>query len=344
MGYCLTFFNAPFILSLSGGRRLTYGHRSGRKVSIVATASGKWSNCEFSGLNTPLEPASATGRFLSGVLQDDFECFRVAAVEELRKLAAASDEAVVRLRFGFGSDEATLHRRIAELKERECRAAIEDVMYMLVLYKFKDISVHLVPRLSRCMYNGRLEIWPSKDWELESIHSFEVLQMVKEHLTAIIGWKADSNVTANWALTKITRSHLYCIYASSLSYGYFLKSASLRHCLDLSLCLTCHNPIPVSQPCSSGLNDLPLRYYILEFDPVMLQICSKLKTKEARNLIEKHICALFGYEKKGLGEMNEVITTSLSSLKRMVLEAIAFGSFIWETEEFVSSVYKLEEN
>lgn len=122
-------------------------------------------------------------------------------------------------------------RRIAELKKQECQDAVEEVVYMLVLHKFWEMRVHLVPRLSRCVCNCRLEIWPSKEWELESIHSFEVLQMVREHLNTITGCRADSN----WAITEIQRFRLCRLYASSILCGYFLKSASLRHFLERGL-------------------------------------------------------------------------------------------------------------
>ncbi|GMP48615.1 hypothetical protein CsSME_00015908 [Camellia sinensis var. sinensis] len=267
-------------------------------------------------------------------------------------------------------------QRIAELREHECEIAVEDVMYMLVLHKFSEIRVHLVPRLSRCIYNGRLEIWPSKDWELESIHNFEVLEMIREHLTAVIGWRADSNVTDNWATTQIPRLQLCGVYAASILYGYFLKSISLRHHLELSVAeancdlgITCRNPLPQSElwscgikniafgrisntqsisvgqdSCSRGKKREKLRRYIMGFDPETLQMRAKPKTKEVVNLVEKHSCALFGDEKTGLIETNEVILTSLSSLKRIVLEAVAFGSFLWDTEEYVDAVYKLKEN
>lgn len=68
------------------------------------------------------------------------------------------------------------------------------------------------------------------------------------------------------------------------------------------------------------------------------------KPGEAVSLVEKHSWALFGDEKTGMIETNEVIVTSLSSLKRMVLEAVAFGSFLWDTEDYVDNVYKLKED
>ncbi|KAJ6390001.1 hypothetical protein OIU77_024266 [Salix suchowensis] len=264
-------------------------------------------------------------------------------------------------------------RRIAELKEDECRVAVEDVMYMLVLYKFSEIRVPLVPKLSRCIYNGRLEIRPSKDWELESIHSFEVLEMVREHVSTVIGLKANSSVADSWATTEVQKCRIGRVYAASILYGYFLKSASLRHHLDWCLALP-HQDIhlghrttlqyPESQP-SYGMKNLvfghmsnkqsesqgtrldrpkseleKLKCYMMGFDSDTLHRCAKLKSEEAVNLIEKHSCALFGDEKTGVLENDEVILTSFSSLKRLVLEAVAFGCFLWDTEEYVNSLQK----
>ncbi|XP_058206239.1 UV-B-induced protein At3g17800, chloroplastic isoform X1 [Rhododendron vialii] len=344
---------------------------SGHRRPLVAVArAGASSNCEFSSLNTPLEPKSAPGKYLSGLLlSDDAEEFQDAVCKQLEQLAADRDDAIRRADLSSRSDEACLHRRIAELREQECQIVVEDIMYILVLYKFHEIKVHLVPRLSKCIYNHRLELWPSNDWELESIHSFEVLELIREHLTGVIGWKADSNVADNWATTEIPRLQLCRVYAASILYGYFLKSASLRHHLELNLGLTCQNPLLVPELLSCGMKNIAfsrigraqstslgpescirvkkrenLKCYVMGFDPETLEMCAKPKTREAVSLVEKHSCALFGDENTGLIETNDVIVTSLSSLKRMVLEAVAFGSFLWDTEEYVDAVYKLKED
>ncbi|KAJ0111446.1 hypothetical protein Patl1_01524 [Pistacia atlantica] len=199
-------------------------------------------------------------------------------------------------------------------------------MYMLIFYKFSEIRVPLVPKLSRCIYNGRLEIWPSKVWELESIHSLEVLEMIREHISTVVGLRANSSVTDNWATTQIQRLHLGHLYAASILYGYFLKSASLRHHLECSLALA-HQNLHVSNRNSLqfpemwpyGMKNLVfgrvnnvesvslgqgstkleskrenLKCYVMGFDPETLQRCAKLKSKEAVNLIEKHSFSLFG--------------------------------------------------
>ncbi|KAF9688428.1 hypothetical protein SADUNF_Sadunf02G0196200 [Salix dunnii] len=360
-------------------RKVEQKPRRGVAVIVVARA-GSSSHCEpssSSSLNTPLELRSSAGNYLSGVFQNQRQLFHVAVADELKLLADDRDSASSRMVRSTGSDEASLHRRIAELKEHECQAAVEDVMYMLVLYKFSEIRVPLVPKLSRCIYNGRLEIRPSKDWELESIHSFEVLEMVREHVSTVIGLKANSSVTDSWATTEVQKCRLGRVYAASILYGYFLKSASLRHHLDWCMALP-HQDIhlghrtnlqfPESLP-SYGITNLvfghmsnkqsesqgtrlngpkseleKLKCYMMGFDSDTLHRCAKLKSEEAVNLIEKHSCALFGDEKTGALENDEVILTSFSSLKRLVLEAVAFGCFLWDTEEYVNSVYKLKDN
>ncbi|EYU39189.1 hypothetical protein MIMGU_mgv1a022366mg [Erythranthe guttata] len=62
------------------------------------------------------------------------------------------------------------------------------------------------------------------------------------------------------------------------------------------------------------------------------------------NSLYIHSCALFGDEVTGLLETDDVITTSFAGLKRFLLEAVDFGSFLWESENSVSDVYMLDEN
>ncbi|KAK4351624.1 hypothetical protein RND71_030937 [Anisodus tanguticus] len=334
-----------------------------KKTSLVVVASTKNNNnsnnnnsCEYSGLTAPLVPSTAAGRSLSGALQSGRDGFFHAVVEkELVKLAYMRDGAFLRMNLTLCSDESVLHRRISDLRELECRKAVEDVMYMLVVYKFSEIGVHLVPKLSKCMYNGRLEIWPCKDWELESIHSSGILEMVKEHLSSIIGWKD------KWTLTQTEKLHIRLVYAASIRYGYFLKSASMRYHLeqsfdhinsDLSNITTSSNLLfsrswPLKQKSVTFVGPVSLieemqqenlTSYVTSLDHEIVQMCKKPKFKEAMSLIEKHCSALFG------DESDEVVLTSSASLKRFVLEAVAFGSFLWDAEDYVRAFYRLEEN
>uniref|UniRef100_A0A2P2JMK1 Uncharacterized protein n=2 Tax=Rhizophora mucronata TaxID=61149 RepID=A0A2P2JMK1_RHIMU len=373
---CSSWSNLPSnFVALLGGKVV-------RPPAAVVVAKAGSSHCDASNsssrfsLNTPLEPRSVAGKYLSSVFQNQKQFFHAAAADELKLLANERDEAISRMFLSAGSDEASLHKRIAQLKEEECQTAVEDVMYILILYRFSEVGVPLVPKLSRCAYNGRLEIWPSKVWELESIHSLEVLEMVREHVSALIGLRVNSSVTDNWATTEIQQLYLGQVYAASVFYGYFLKSVSLRHRLEQCLAVADQDidldnntsfQFPGSLPCgfthlfglegnlksaSSSSQDQSwqewkcenFKCFMMGFDTEALESFAKPKSKEAVNLIEKHSRALFGDEMAGLVENDKVILTSFLSLRRLVLEAVAFGSFLWDTEEYVNSVFKLKVN
>ncbi|XP_077229547.1 UV-B-induced protein At3g17800, chloroplastic-like [Tasmannia lanceolata] len=346
-----------------------------RVRTLVTNASAKSSKCDFRSVITPLEPWSSAGKFLKSILKNQCHLFNIAVIQQLEELVADRDDAIARQKHSLGSTESCLHRRIAEMKDLECRFALEEVMYMLIVHKFSQLGVPMVPRLSKCISNGRLAIWESKDRELESIHCLEVQEMIKEHLFTILSLRSESDATDNWTTTKIRRLHLGLVYGASIMYGYFLKSASLRHYLELNFTLTqldlplghgislpsaefrpyrsenlvMHGDVPdplfsFYQGLRSCLKNERLRGYIMGFDPQTLQICSKLKSREAINLIENHSWALLYGGETSVIKNDEMVVVTFSSLKRLVLEAVAFGTFLWDVEEYVDSFYKLKEN
>lgn len=257
------------------------------------------------------------------------------------------------------------------MKEQECQNAIEDIMYMLIVYKFYKIEVPLVPNLSKLISNRRLELWPSRETDLESIHGPEVLELIREHLTSIVRWVHKNGPKINRSTLRIKRLQFSRIYSASIMFGYFLKSVTIRHHLELTLTRSQEIPPPVqflnaqlkstrhqeqeeaigrsgemsssSKP-SSVVNPCDLKGYMMGFDPKTLQLCAKLRTCEASNLIEKHSWALFGENLEFSQENDEAVILDPSSLKRLLLEAIAFGSFLWDVEDYVDEIYKLSEN
>ncbi|EPS72664.1 hypothetical protein M569_02093, partial [Genlisea aurea] len=253
-------------------------------------------------LNAPLEPRSAAGKLLAGVLLDDRDNFKAIARRELERISFERDEALARSRMNLDS---VLHRRIAEIKARECGLEIEDIIYASILHNFMEMSVYLVPPLSQCLCNNRLEIYPRKDCELESIHSHDALEMVKDHINSIIGNRANSNVTQSWATTLMPLPHLRNLYNSSIFYGYFLKSASFRHALETT---------KEEEEEEGGM-----------LGKVEMMRVAKPSSDEGVNVISRHCCALFGDE-------CGFVCVSLGSVKRLVLEAVGFGSFLWDAE------------
>ena len=89
-------------------RKLVGGLR--RRPLLKVKASSGPSHCEFSSLNSPLEPRSHVGKFLSGVLQNHRQLFHVVAKEELKLLSDDRDAAFARMLLSQSSDEGLLYR------------------------------------------------------------------------------------------------------------------------------------------------------------------------------------------------------------------------------------------
>ncbi|KAJ7514024.1 hypothetical protein O6H91_23G022900 [Diphasiastrum complanatum] len=84
-----------------------------------------------------------------------------------------------------------------------------------------------------------------------------------------------------------------------------------------------------------------LKAYVSSFDPQTLDQYATLRYRETLDVIEKQAEALFGrpdleVELDPFGQKANIHLTSLQ-LKLLVLEAVAFGSFLWDVESIVES-------
>ncbi|KQJ88551.1 UV-B-induced protein At3g17800, chloroplastic isoform X2 [Brachypodium distachyon] len=339
-----------------------------KKLLTVVTGA-KLDESEFESVDAPLEPQTWEGSFLCGLLKSQPHIFLVAATKLLQQLSLKRNDSLIRWEHSIGSSEDCLHRRIAEMKEQECRTAIEDVMYMLIVHNYFKIEVPMVPNLSKLISNRRLHIWPPRVTDLESIHGPEVLGLIREHLTSIIRWVHRNGPKINQSTLRVKRLQFGRIYSASIMYGYFLKSVTVRHRLEMTLARSQEflqsiqflnaqlaitlkleqkealgGSVETSSSKSSSLVDPhDLKSYMMSFDPKTLELCAKLRSREASNLIEKHSCALFGENKIGSTQKDEAVILDPVSLKRLLLEAIAFGSFLWDVEDYVNEIYKLQD-
>ncbi|KAJ4974983.1 hypothetical protein NE237_008157 [Protea cynaroides] len=94
---------------------------------------------------------------------------------------------------------------------------------------------------------------------------------------------------------------------------------------------------------SKPSRDSRLRTYVMSFDHETLQRYATIRSKEAVSIIEKHTEALFGRPETvitpegAVDSSKDVIRISFGGLKRLVLEALTFGSFLWDVESYVDS-------
>ncbi|CAI5482762.1 unnamed protein product [Closterium sp. Yama58-4] len=96
-----------------------------------------------------------------------------------------------------------------------------------------------------------------------------------------------------------------------------------------------------------GKEERTLRAYVQSFDPETLQMTATMRSKESVEVIERHTEALFGKPKVETNEegvavvKDDAARLTVSTLRRLVLEAVAFGGFLWDVESFVDTRFKI---
>lgn len=282
------------------------------------------------------------------------------------------------------NSSAAIIRRIAEVKENERKKALEEILYALVVQKFMDANVSLVPSIAPTVSDssGRVDAWPSQDDKLQRLHSPEAYEMIQNHLSLILGNRLDDSTS----LAQISKLRVGQVYAASVMYGYFLKRVDQRFQLEKTMKILPSSLLgaddssigktvgedkrpgggdesvhpQVSSWSAGGMDPgafgnvtkpSRLRTYVMSVDGETLQRYATIRSREAVSIIEKHTEALFGrpdivITPQGTvdSSKDEHIKISFGGLKSLVLEAVTFGSFLWDVESYVDSRYHFVTN
>lgn len=264
-----------------------------------------------------------------------------------------------------------IFRRIAEVKENERKRALEEILYALVVQRFMDADVPLIPAVAPSCTDpyGRVDTWAQDDEKLERLHSSEAREMIQNHLALVLG-----NRIGDFAsVVQISKLRVGQVYAASVMYGYFLKRVDERFQLEKTVKMLPADATdegegeewvsnaPLHPEISSmaveqgdvspgesslGIKPSRLRTYVMSFDGDTLQRLATIRSKEAVSIIERHAEALFGRPQIAITPQgtvdtskDELIKISFGGLKRLVMEAVTFGSFLWDVETYVDSRY-----
>lgn len=260
------------------------------------------------------------------------------------------------------------------MKEKERRKTVEEIIYCLIVQRFVDKNISMIPQISTAPDPaGRVDFWPNQEEKLEAVHSPEAFEMILSHLSLVLGERAVGPLDT---IVQISKIKLGKLYAASIMYGYFLRRVDERYQLERSM-----NTLPEGfgeeedeiriesekqlwdpdsliriypdedggarvEDSSNKERVYKLRSYVMYLDAETLQRYAMIRSKEAVSLIEKQTQALFGRpdikvkEDGSLDAANdEVVSLTFSGLTMLVLEAVAFGSFLWDTENYVEPKY-----
>lgn len=367
-------------------RKAAFGSR--KCTSIRASLSPSESGGSAAPI-APLQLESPIGQFLSQILTSHPHLVPAAVDQQLEQLQTERDSEQQKEEPSATGTDIVLYRRIAEVKANDRKKALEEILYALVVQKFMDANVSLVPAISppSSEPSGRIDTWPSQDDKFERLHSAEANEMIQNHLALILG----SRLGDNSAVAQISKFRVGQVYAASVMYGYFLKRVDQRFQLektmkvlpqgvddedssirqvggeeirsgdrsDTSFRVTQSHPELSSWSAGSagtggfghGIKPSRLRNYVMSFDGETLQRYATIRSKEAIGIIEKHTEALFGRPEIVItpqgtvdSSKDELLKISFGGLSRLVLEAVTFGSFLWDVESYVDSRYHFVAN
>lgn len=332
---------------------------------------------EYSGENlapiAPLHMESPAGQLLTQILQAHPHLFPAAIDQQLENLQ--NDRDAQEEETPSSTQDLLLYRRIAEVREKERRMALEDIIYCSIVQRFVENNISMIPKLTPSSDpTGRVDFWPNQEQKLESVHSPEAYEMIQSHLSLVLGERL---VGPLQSLVEISKIKLGKLYAASIMYGYFLRRVDRRYQLERAMktlpkdfgknTTPFQDPLPQSpfwdqdsliqipadadvarfEPVDVGDDEsYKLRSYVMYLDTDTLQRYATIRSKEAMSLIENQTQALFGRPDIKIAEggvleshNDEILSITFSGLSNLVLEAVAFGSFLWDAEDYVESKY-----
>jgi len=177
----------------------------------------------------PGESKTPFGEMLRYYLTMEPQLFQSAVNEQFQKLQEKKEEEDRKRDSPETASEAldlVLYRRMSEVKAKETREILEDLMYLCVLEKFVELKVPMLPRM-----DGVVDIEGANLKSLtEGIHSKEALEMVKDHVRTMMGPAATSSFS-NTAM-KMSKLQMTQVYAASVLFGYFLRRVDQRFQLE----------------------------------------------------------------------------------------------------------------
>ncbi|GLU05360.1 hypothetical protein SLE2022_224620 [Rubroshorea leprosula] len=318
----------------------------------------------------PLQLESPVGQLLAQILTTHPYLLPAAIDQQLENLQSDKDAQ----KDEVPPTQDLLYRRIAEVKEKERQKTLEEIIYCLIVQKFVDNEILMIPKIMATSDpTGRVDSWPNQEHKLESVHSPEAFEMILSHLSLVLGERMVGPLDT---IVQISKIKLGKLYAASIMYGYFLRRVDQRFQLERTMKtlpadfnkdqVKFNDPAPGKQLWDpDSLIQIPpddgdgggymdasegksqrLRSYVMYLDAETLQRYATIRSKEAISLIEKQTQALFGrpdiriLEDGSIDTSNdEVIAITFSGLTMLVLEAVAFGSFLWDAESYVESKY-----
>jgi len=324
------------------------------KVGNVQVYSGQAQKAMYLMAENPI--------LFDSTVEEELELLQSQAEEEERQKNAL--EATTK------EDTLVLRRRMDEVRRGDRMRIVTELLYLKVCRRFEQLKVPLIPPLKA---GGDVKLGAVNLKGLTTdIYSADALELVRDHLFRIIGQQGSASFMGGLAVVQIALYQAGQVYAMSSLFGYYLRRVDARYQLemlagnfqaggDVSPSDAGKDPFEGDEGAVQSLKD-----YIAGFGPQEVQRMTTIASVEAQMAMESQVTALFGdlrvlKEKlvNTLGRVrsneeaneklqraireNEVESLRITSddLRRMVLEAVAYGALLNDSEKQVDSIYEL---
>eukprot|EP00445_Apocalathium_hangoei_P024861 CAMPEP_0203931880 /NCGR_PEP_ID=MMETSP0359-20131031/70376_1 /ASSEMBLY_ACC=CAM_ASM_000338 /TAXON_ID=268821 /ORGANISM="Scrippsiella Hangoei, Strain SHTV-5" /LENGTH=364 /DNA_ID=CAMNT_0050861275 /DNA_START=33 /DNA_END=1127 /DNA_ORIENTATION=- len=305
-------------------------------------------------------------QLFEGAVEETLEALRdQREVEEANKEQAA----IATGKEEPGKDALVLRKRIEEVRAAERQRIVTEMLYLKVCARFKNLKVPLIPSIKSGgnVKFGQLDL----KGLTTDIYSQDALDLVREHLFRIIGQQGSTSFMGGLAVVQIALFQVGQVYAMSALFGYYLRRVDARYQLEKLAgnfgawgetdAAEAPNPFADDKEGAQSLKE-----YISNFGPQEVARMTSIASAEAQMAMEHQVTALFGdlrilKEKlvNALGmvtsqeeatrkleaaiQANEVESIRITSddLRRLVLEAVAYGALLNDSEKQVDTIYEL---
>lgn len=290
-------------------------------------------------------------------------------LEKLRDAREAEEQQKKDLEANPKGDELVLRKRIEEVRLIDRARTVTELLYLKVCRKFQQLQVPLIPALKS---GGDVKFGNIDLKALTSdIYSKDALDLVRDHLFRIIGQQGNPTFMGGMGVVQIALFQAGQVYAMSAMFGYYLRRVDARYQLEKlagnfgawgeKAPAETVNPFAEDKAAADSLKG-----YINSFGPEEVQGMWAVTSVEAQMAMESQVTALFGDLRvlkdklvSSLGmvsspeeatrkleqaiKKNEVESLRITSddLRRLVLEAVAYGALLNDSEKQVDTIYEL---
>jgi len=368
----------------------------GKRDVRARASTGDASENPGAQLKAPSAPESPRGQQLAYILRTSPHMFDAAVDAQLDALGdeIENERGVDDLSDDAKKEQLVLFKRIADVRALERRNGLEDIMYTSIIQKFLNVGVDMLPPLDETTTLRGVDLNRLTD----GVHSKEALDMVREHLMAVLGGAGENAYSSQ--LVRMSKLQAAQVYAASIMFGYFITRADRRFQLDRAAGTLPLDPLESAKALERLFNSASamdsmdeadaapenfggadfdlfsdaapatdggaggsasLKQYIQNFDQSTLAATARIVSMEGVQVAERQTGALFGSIEELQREMQnavggnaatpeelmnavndavsqkkvQTLTLAYASQRRLVLEAVAFGAFLRQSETYI---------